>query len=99
MLMTSHRRVVHQLVAPMEKTLRPAEIDRRRGYLQRHAANSTEIKVKSLPSGYRSIEDERDVVVVALHLLSGCKRPKARALASSAASQIPRSLPTMGRDI
>jgi allantoin racemase len=75
--MASRRRIVYQLVAPMEKTLGPAEIDRRRGYLQCHAAADTEIKVQSVPSGYPSIESERDVVVVAPHLLSGMQKAEA----------------------
>ena len=75
--MASRRRIVYQLVAPMEKTLGPAEIDRRRDYLQRHAAPDTEIKLQSVPSGYPSIESERDVVVVAPHLLSGMQRAEA----------------------
>ncbi len=69
--MDSRRRIVYQLVAPMEKTLGIAEMERRREYLQRHAAPSTEIKVQSVPSGYPSIESERDAVVVAPHLVSG----------------------------
>jgi allantoin racemase len=75
--MASRRRIVYQLVAPMEKTLGPAEIDRRQGYLQRHAAVNTEIKVQSVPSGYPSIESERDVVVVAPHLLGGMQQAEA----------------------
>jgi allantoin racemase len=75
--MASRRRIVYQLVAPMEKTLGPTEIDRRRGYLQSHAAADTEIKVQSVPSGYPSIESERDVVVVAPHLLSGMQKAEA----------------------
>ena len=75
--MASRRRIVYQLVAPMEKTLGPTEIDRRRGYLQCHAAADTEIKVQSVPSGYPSIESERDVVVVAPHLLSGMQKAEA----------------------
>ena len=46
--MNSRRRIVYQLVAPMEKTLGIAEMERRREYLQRHAAANTEIKVQSL---------------------------------------------------
>jgi allantoin racemase len=75
--MASRRRIVYQLVAPMEKTLGPAEIDRRRDYLQCHAAADTEIKVQSVPSGYPSIESERDVIVVAPHLLSGMQKAEA----------------------
>ena len=75
--MANRRRIVYQLVAPMEKTLGPTEIDRRRDYLQRHAAADTEIRVQSVPSGYPSIESERDVVVVGPHLLSGMQRAEA----------------------
>ncbi len=71
------RRIVYQLVAPMEKTLGQAEIQRRQDYLQRHAAADTEIKVQSVPSGYPSIESERDVVTVAPHLLHGMQRAEA----------------------
>ena len=75
--MASRRRIVYQLVAPMEKTLGPAEIQRRQDYLQRHAAADTEIKVQSVPSGYPSIESERDVVTVAPHLLHGMQKAEA----------------------
>ncbi|NJO21840.1 MAG: hydantoin racemase [Sphingomonadales bacterium] len=72
--MESRRRIVYQLVAPMEKTLGIAEMERRRDYLQRHAAPRTEIKVQSVPSGYPSIESERDAVMVAPHLVSGLQK-------------------------
>jgi allantoin racemase len=75
--MSSPRRIVYQLVAPMEKTLGQAEVERRQDYLQRHAADGTEIKVQSVPSGYPSIESERDVVAVAAHLLHGLQKAEA----------------------
>jgi allantoin racemase len=75
--MASRRRIVYQLVAPMEKTLGQAEVQRRQDYLQRHAADGTEITVQSVPSGYPSIESERDVVAVAAHLLHGMQRAEA----------------------
>src|SRR5260370_24481498 len=75
--MASRRVIVSQLVAPMEKTLGQAEIQRRQDYLQLHAAADTEIKVQSVPSGYPSIESERDVVTVAPHLLHGMQRAEA----------------------
>lgn len=68
------RRIVYQLVAPMEKTLGAGEIERRRDYLQRHAAAQTEICVQSVPSGYPSIESERDAVAVAPHLVAGMQK-------------------------
>ena len=64
------RRIVYQLVAPMEKTLGVAEMERRRDYLQRHAGVGTQITVQSVPAGYPSIESERDAVMVAPHLMS-----------------------------
>ena len=72
--MESRRRIVYQLVAPMEKTLGIAEMERRRDYLQRHAGPSTEIKVQSVPSGYPSIESERDAVMIAPHLVNGLQQ-------------------------
>ena len=71
------RRIAYQLVAPMEKTLGHAEVERRRDYLQRHAADGVEISVRSVPAGYPSIESERDVVAVASHLLRGLQQAEA----------------------
>lgn len=71
------RRIVYQLVAPMEKTLGTAEMERRRDYLQRHASAGTEISVQSVPSGYPSIESERDAVVVTPHLMAGLQKAEA----------------------
>src|ERR1700716_2837910 len=75
--MASRRRIVYQLVSPMEKTLGQAEIHRRQDYLQRHAADGIEIKVQSVPSGYPSIESERDLITVAPHLLHGMQNAEA----------------------
>jgi len=75
--MASRRRIVYQLVSPMEKTLGLAEIERRQDYLQRHAADGIEIKVQSVPSGYPSIESERDAVTVAPYLLYGLQKAEA----------------------
>lgn len=75
--MASLRRIVYQLVAPMEKTLGWIEVKRRRDYLQRRAADGIEIEVQSVSSGYPSIESERDVVAVAAHLVSGMQRAEA----------------------
>ena len=68
------RRIVYQLVAPMEKTLGRGEIQRRQEFLQRSAAEGTVITVQSVPSGYPSIESDRDVVAVAPHVLAGLQR-------------------------
>jgi allantoin racemase len=69
--MAASHRIDYQLVAPMEKTLGTKEIERRRDYLQRHAGVGTRIEVRSVPSGYASIESERDAVIVAPHLVAG----------------------------
>ncbi|MGH8431522.1 MAG: aspartate/glutamate racemase family protein, partial [Solimonas sp.] len=76
-MMGQNRRIVYQLVAPMEKTLGKNEIERRRDYLQKHAGTNTEIAVQSVPSGYASIESERDAVVVAPHIVAGLQRAEA----------------------
>jgi allantoin racemase len=75
--MAHNRRIVYQLIAPMEKTLGAAEIERRRDYLQRHADAMTEIRVQSVPTGYPSIESERDAVAVAPHLVAGLQKAEA----------------------
>jgi allantoin racemase len=69
--MSASHRIDYQLVAPMGKTLGAIEIGRRRDYLQRHAGAGTRIEVRSVPSGYASIESERDAVMVAPHLVVG----------------------------
>jgi allantoin racemase len=71
------RRIAYQLVAPMERTLGTAEMERRREYLQRHASPDTEITVESVPAGYPSIESERDAVAVAPHLMAGLQKAEA----------------------
>src|SRR6202035_3878689 len=68
------RRIVYQLVAPMERTLGVAEMERRREYLQRHASRDSDIEMQSIPAGYASIESERDVVAVAPHLVAGLQK-------------------------
>lgn len=71
------RRIVYQLVAPMERTLGVAEMERRRDYLQRHAAADVVVAVQSVPAGFPSIESERDAVMVAPHLMAGLQRAEA----------------------
>lgn len=75
--MAGRHRIAYQLVAPLERTLGAAEIERRRAYLQRHAGTGIEIAVLSVPSGYPSIESERDAVMVAPHLLAGMQKAEA----------------------
>lgn len=75
--MTPRRRIAYHLVAPLHKTIGEAEITRRREYLQRHAGAGTDIVVLSPPSGYPSIESERDVVAVSPHLMAGLQSAEA----------------------
>jgi allantoin racemase len=75
--MADRRRIVYQLVAPMERTLGVAEIERRRDYLQRHASADTAIEIYSVAAGYASIESERDAVTVAPHLIAGLQKADA----------------------
>lgn len=75
--MADRRRIVYQLVAPMERTPGVAEIGRRRDYLQRYAGGDTAIEIYSVASGYASIESERDAVTVAPNLLAGLQKAEA----------------------
>lgn len=68
------RWICYQLVAPMERVLGTAEIERRRGFLQALAAPGTRIEVRPSAAGYPSIESERDAVAVAPHILAGLRR-------------------------
>lgn len=68
------RWICYQLVAPMERVLGTAEIDRRQAFLQSHAAPGTRIEVRSAAAGYPSIESERDAVAVSPHIVAGLQR-------------------------
>lgn len=68
---TAPKRIVYQLVMPLERAVGPAEVERRRAYLQSHAAPGNVIEMSSIASGYPSIESERDAVIAAPHILAG----------------------------
>ncbi len=64
-------RIVYQLVMPLERAVGPSEVERRRAYLQSHAAPGSAIEMSSIPAGFPSIESERDAVVASPHILAG----------------------------
>lgn len=63
--------ILYQLVAPMELTLGTQEIERRRVFLQDHAAAGTRVDVRSARYGHASIESDYDAVVVAPSIIEG----------------------------
>lgn len=75
-------RVVYQLVMPLERTMGPTEVERRRAYLQSRASPGIEIEMSSIPSGYPSIESERDAVIAAPHILAGLVAAEKRGAAA-----------------
>jgi allantoin racemase len=96
---TERCRIVYQLIAPMERTLGLAEIERRREYLQRHADAKIEIEVKSAASGYASIESERDAVTVAPRVMAGLQLAEAEGASAGIVGCFPirRSMPSARR--
>lgn len=62
-------RIVYQLVAPMEATLGVAEMERRRRFLEDHAAAGTQIEVHSVARGTASIESAYDAAIVVPHII------------------------------
>jgi allantoin racemase len=67
------RTITYQLVAPMEATLGVAEIDRRRDFLQRHAAPGIDIEVCSVARGTASIESAYDAALVIPYVLESLR--------------------------
>jgi allantoin racemase len=72
------RWICYQLVAPMERVLGTAEIERRRDFLQTRADARTRIEVRSAAAGYPSIESERDAVAVSPHIVAGLREAAAQ---------------------
>ena len=62
--MSGDKRIVYQLVAPMEKSLGADEMTRRRDFLLRHAAPGTHIDVRSVRRGTAAIESAYDGAIV-----------------------------------
>ncbi|UOM37222.1 aspartate/glutamate racemase family protein [Acuticoccus sp. I52.16.1] len=61
--------ILYQLVAPMEVTAGPEEIERRRAFLERYAAAGTAIDVRSVARGTAGIESHYDAALVVPHLI------------------------------
>lgn len=76
------RWICYQLVAPLDRVLGVGEIERRRDFLQAHAAAGTRIEVRAPAAGYPSVESERDAVAVAPHILAGLQRAAAEGAAA-----------------
>jgi len=75
-------RIAYQLVAPMERALGAAEVERRRAYLQGAAAPGVTVTVHGAAAGYPSIESERDAVAVSPHIVAGLQRAEAEGAAA-----------------
>ena len=54
--MSRSQRILYQLIAPMEVSIGPQEIERRRAFLERYASPGFKIEVKSIRRGTASIE-------------------------------------------
>jgi allantoin racemase len=69
----SRKLISYQLVAPMEATLGIEEIERRRAFLQKHAAAGIEIEVHSVARGTASIESAYDAAIVVPYILESLR--------------------------
>jgi allantoin racemase len=57
-------RVLYQLTSPMDRTIGPQEVERRRGVLQSYAAAGTEVAVEPTARGPAAIESAHDAALV-----------------------------------
>src|SRR5262245_40974060 len=62
-------RILYQLTSPMDKTVGPHEVDRRRKVLQAHAAAGTEVMVEPTAKGPATIESAHDASLVVPELI------------------------------
>ncbi len=62
-------RILYQLTSPMDRTIGPAEVARRRSVLQKRAAKGTEVLVEPTASGPASIESAHDAGLVVPELI------------------------------
>ena len=62
-------RILYQLTSPMDKTVGPQEVARRRTVLQRHAAAGTEVLVEPTAKGPAAIESAHDAGLVVPELI------------------------------
>lgn len=65
--------ILYQLVAPLEKSVGPDEITRRRDFLQSHAAPGITVDVRSVARGTASIESAYDAVIVAPSIIESAR--------------------------
>ena len=62
-------RVLYQLTSPMDKTIGPQEMERRRSVLQSYAASSTEVACEPTATGPAAIEGAYDAALVVPELI------------------------------
>ena len=62
-------RILYQLTSPMDKTVGPHEVDRRRKVLQAHAGAGTEVSVEPTAKGSAAIESAHDAGLVVPELI------------------------------
>ncbi|MDF3010047.1 MAG: Asp/Glu racemase [Burkholderiales bacterium] len=62
-------RILYQLTSPMDRTVGPHEIERRRGVLQGYAAADTEVAVEPTARGPAAIESAHDAALVVPELV------------------------------
>ena len=62
-------RILYQLTSPMDKTIGPQEVERRRGVLQAYAAAATEVAVEPTAIGPAAIESAHDAALVVPELI------------------------------
>jgi allantoin racemase len=62
-------RVLYQLTSPMDRTIGPQEVKRRRGVLQSYAADATEVAVEPTAKGPAAIESAHDAGIVVPELI------------------------------
>jgi allantoin racemase len=62
-------RILYQLTSPMDRTIGPHEIERRRQVLQGSAAGATEVAVEPTATGPAAIESAHDAAIVVPELI------------------------------
>jgi len=67
-------KIVYHVVAPLELTIGPQELERRRAFLMRFADAGTEIEVRSPGEGRDSIESDWDIALMAPRIIDGLRK-------------------------
>ena len=73
-------RILYQLTSPMDRTIGPQEVSRRRGVLQDYAAAGTEVAVEPTAAGPAAIESAHDAGLVVPELIRLAPRAQARGI-------------------